>query len=175
MKVIKTKIEGLCVLELEPIQDRRGFFVKVFSEKELKKNKIDFKIREVNQSFNLKKGTIRGMHFQKAPKTEGKIVQCLKGRIFDAVIDLRPQSKTYRQWLTMELSDKNKKMILIPKNFAHGFQILTDQCEVQYFMSEFYSPEHASGLRWNDPAFNIPWPLNVSNISEKDQNWPLLD
>ncbi|OGN32509.1 MAG: dTDP-4-dehydrorhamnose 3,5-epimerase [Candidatus Yanofskybacteria bacterium RIFCSPLOWO2_02_FULL_43_10b] len=175
MKVIKTKIEGLCVLELEPIQDRRGFFVKVFSEKELKKNKIDFKIREVNQSFNLKKGTIRGMHFQKAPKTEGKIVQCLKGRIFDAVIDLRPQSKTYRQWLTMELSDKNKKMILIPKNFAHGFQILTDQCEVQYFMSEFYSPEHASGLRWNDPAFNIPWPLKVSNISEKDQNWPLLD
>ncbi len=174
MKVVQTKISGLYVLELEPIQDNRGFFIKTFSEKEIKKNKIDFKIREINQSFNLKKGTVRGMHFQKAPKTEGKIVQCLKGRIFDAVIDLRLKSKTYRQWFSVELSDKNHQMILIPKNFAHGFQTLTDNCEVQYFMSEFYSPQHASGLRWNDPAFDISWPLPVSSISEKDENWPNL-
>ena len=170
----KTKINGLYILEFEPMEDSRGYFVKVFSEKEFKKNKINFKINEVNKSFNHKKGTLRGLHFQKKPKAEGKIVQCIRGKIYDVALDLRPSSKTYGAWESIELSSSDKKMLLIPKGFAHGLQTLTENCEVVYFMDGFYSSEHASGVRWNDPTFNIKWPLKISNLSEKDKNWPLV-
>lgn len=171
----KTKIKGLYVLEFEPIEDHRGSFAKIFSEKEFKKNGIDFKIREVNKSFSIKKGTIRGMHFQRKPKEESKIMSCLRGRIYNVVIDIRQGSKTYGKWFSVELSEDNNKMLLVPKGCANGFQSLTNNCVIQYFMSEFYSPKHAGGVRWNDPAFKIKWPLPISNMSEKDQNWPLLD
>ena len=170
----KTKIVGLYIIEAEPIKDNRGYFAKIFDIKEFKKNGIDFKLVGANKSFNAKKGTLRGMHFQKAPKSEDKIVQCIKGAIFDVAVDMRPKSKTYGKWIAVELTEDNNKMFLIPKGFAHGFQTLADSCEVMYFMSEHYSPKHASGLRWDDPFLKIKWPLPVSVLSEKDKNWPLI-
>ena len=175
MKFKETKIKGVYVIELETKNDERGFFARTFSEKELKKHKIDFRIRDVNRSFSSKKGTIRGMHFQIKPKAEGKIIFCLRGKIYNVAIDLRSRSKTYRKWVSVELSENNRRMLLVPAGFANGCQTLTDNCELQYFMSEFYSPEHASGVRWDDPVFKIKWPLTVSNISNKDKNWPLLE
>lgn len=114
------------------------------------------------------------MHFQKEPKSEDKIVQCLKGAIYDVAVDLRKDSPTYGQWVAEELTEENKKMFLIPKGFAHGFQTLTDNCETQYFMSEFYLPGYASGIRWDDQFLKIVWPIQTSILSEKTKNWPLI-
>jgi len=174
MKFHKTKINGLYVIELEPYIDERGYFVRVFCQKELAKIGIEFKIVQVNQSLTKKRGTIRGMHFQKPLKAEDKIVRCLRGAIYDVAIDLRKDSPTYGQWVSEELTEDNKKMFLIPKGFAHGFQTLTDNCEILYFMSEFYSPEHESGVRWDAPFFNIAWPIKNPILSENDKNWPLM-
>lgn len=174
MKFKKTKIEGLYIIELEPYVDERGDFVRVFCQKELAEIGIEFKIAQINQSLTKKRGTIRGMHFQKPPKAEDKIVRCLRGAIYDVAIDLRQDSSTYGQWLAQELTEDNKKMFLIPKGVAHGLQTLVDNCEVQYFMSEFYSPEHSSGVYWNDQFFNIKWPIKNPILSEKDKNWPLM-
>ncbi len=169
----KTKIEGLYIIEPELKQDERGYFTRIFGEDEFRKNGLDFKIVQANRSVTLKKGTLRGMHFQKEPSAEDKIVQCLRGRVYDVAIDLRKNSPTHGHWVAVELSEDNHKMFYIPKGFAHGLQTLTDNCEVQYFMSEFYFPEHADGVRWDDPAFNITWPLEVSHIVDRDKNWPL--
>lgn len=174
MKIIKTKIKGLYVLEDTPIADGRGYFTRIFCADELKKAKIDFKIVQMNHSLTDKKGTIRGMHFQTDPKSEAKVVKCLKGRVYDVAVDLRPRSKTYRQWFAVELSETNHRALCIPKGFAHGLQTLTRGCLVQYLMSEFYSPQHAFGLRWDDPALKIKWPLPASTLSEKDKNWPFI-
>lgn len=169
----KTKIKGLYIIEPNPKVDKRGAFARNFCKKELTKEGLIFDIAQINQSLTKKEGTIRGMHFQKEPKSESKIVQCLKGKIYDVVIDLRKNSSTYGQWMSKELDDKNKTMFFIPKGFAHGFQTLVDDCVVQYFVSEFYSPEHESGVRWNDPFFNIKWPIKNPILSEKDKNQPL--
>jgi dTDP-4-dehydrorhamnose 3,5-epimerase len=174
MKFEETKLKGLYIIELEPKIDERGYLVRAFCEEELRKNGLQFTIVQTNQTLTKKKGTIRGMHFQKPPRAEDKIVQCLKGIIFDVVIDLRENSSTYGQWVAEELTEDNKKMFLIPKGFAHGFQTLTDNCEIQYLMSEFYSPEQASGVRWNDPLFNIKWPIKNPVLSEKDKTWLLM-
>lgn len=168
----KTKIKGLYVIEPELKFDERGDFARVFCKKELAKEGLTFNIVQINQSLTNKKGTIRGIHFQKEPKAEAKIIQCLRGSIYDVAIDLRKKSPTYGQWVAEELNENNKRMFFIPKGFAHGFQSLTDSCEVQYFMSEFYSPGHASGVRWNDPFFDIRWPIKNSILSDKDKNWP---
>ena len=168
----KTKIEGLYIIEPELITDERGCFSRTFGKEEFAKEGLVFDIVQANQSLTKKKGTIRGMHFQKEPKAEDKIVQCLKGAIYDVAIDLRKDSATYGQWVSEELNEKNKKMFLIPKGFAHGFQTLADNSEVQYFMSEFYDPEYASGASYNDPFFNIKWPIKNPFLSEKDKNWP---
>lgn len=175
MKIKETKIKELYIIEPELKVDERGYFARIFCKKELKKIGFDIEIVQINRSLTKKKGTIRGMHFQKYPKAEDKIVQCIRGTIYDVAIDLRKVSQTYGKWVAQVLTENNKKMFLIPKGFAHGFQTLTDNCEVLYFMSEFYSPEHASGVRWNDPFFNISWPIkNPTVISEKDKNWPLI-
>jgi dTDP-4-dehydrorhamnose 3,5-epimerase len=174
MKFKETKIKGLYIIEPDLKIDDRGYFTRIFCEKEFKKSKLGFKIIQANLSFTKKKGTIRGMHFQKPPKAEDKVVQCLRGAIYDVAVDLRKDLLTYGQWVAEELSEENKKMFLIPKGFAHGFQALTDNCELLYFMSEFYSPEHTSGIRWNDPFFNIKWPIQDPILSEKDKNWPLI-
>lgn len=170
----KTKIEGLYIIEPEFRADERGYFGRIFCVEEFKNAGLDFNLVQASLSFSKKKGTIRGMHFQKEPKAEDKIVQCLKGAIFDVAVDLRPGSPTYRKWLAEELNEDNKKMFYIPKGFAHGFQTLTDNCEVLYLMSEFYSPEHVSGVRWDDPFLKIDWPTKDSIMSEKDKRWSLL-
>ncbi|MDP3954691.1 MAG: dTDP-4-dehydrorhamnose 3,5-epimerase [bacterium] len=174
MKFIKTKLEGLYIIEPELKIDGRGYFTTIFGEDELKKEGINFKIVQVNRSLTIKKGSVRGMHLQKEPMAQAKIVQCIKGRLYDVALDLRPGSKTYGRWEAVELKEDDPRMFLIPKGFAHGFQTLTKNCEMQYFMSEFYSPKDEAGVRWDDPAFNIKWPLKISNLSEKDKNWPLV-
>lgn len=174
MLIKKTKIGDLYVIELEPKSDERGTFIRTFCKEELSKEGLAFDIVQASQSLTKKKGTIRGMHFQKSPKVEDKIAQCLSGAIYDVVVDLRENSPTYGQWVAEELTEDNGKMFLIPKGLAHGFQTLADNCKVQYFMSEFYSPEHAAGVRWDDPFLNIKWPIKNPILSEKDKNWPLL-
>jgi len=174
MKFKKTKIEGLYIIEPELKIDERGYFARIFCKKELKKIGFDFQIAQINKSFTEKRGTIRGLHFQKPSKAEDKIIYCLKGKIFDVAVDLRKKSITFGKWIGVELSEENKKMFLIPKGFAHGFQTLTDNCKILYFMSEFYYPKYENGVCWNDPFLNIKWPLKPTVISEKDKNWPLL-
>lgn len=174
MKFIETKISGLYVIELELKADERGYFARIFCEEEFKKIGVDFKIAQASRSFNKKCRTIRGMHFQKEPKAEDKIVQCIKGEIYDVAVDLRPNSRTFGQWVAQKLSEENQKMFFIPKGFAHGFQVLKDNSEVQYFISEFYSPECGSGVRWNDPLLNIDWPMKDPVLLDKDKNWPLI-
>lgn len=171
----KTKIEGLYIINPEFKSDNRGFFTRIFCQKEFEKVRLQFKIVQASLSMTRRKGTIRGMHFQKEPYEEGKIVQCLKGSIYDVVIDLRPASKTFGKWISAELNEKNKKMFYIPKGFAHGFQTLVENCLIQYLMSEFYKPEHTSGVVWNDPYFNIDWPIKKPVLSIKDKEWPFLN
>ncbi len=170
----ETKIKDLYVIETEPNIDERGNFVRIFCKDKLEKTGLSFDIVQANQSITKQKGTIRGMHFQTDPKSEDKIIQCLNGSIFDVAVDLRKDSLTYGQWVSCELSEDNEKMFFIPKGFAHGFQTLTNNCKVQYFMSEFYSPKNASGVRWDDAFLNIKWPIEKSVISDKDKNWPLI-
>ncbi|MFH1461883.1 MAG: dTDP-4-dehydrorhamnose 3,5-epimerase [bacterium] len=174
MKFKETKLKGLYIIEPEPKNDERGYLMRTFCEEELKKYGLQFTIVQVNQTLTKKKGTVRGMHFQISPKAEDKIVQCPKGAIYDVAVDLRTDSPTYGKWVAEELNEDNKKMFFIPKGFAHGFQALTNNCEVQYFMSEFYSPEHTSGVLWDDSIFNIKWPIKNLSLSEKDKNWPLV-
>ncbi len=171
----ETKIKGLYIIEPELKVDERGYFCRIFCRKELIKIGVDLEIVQTNKKLNKEKGTIRGMHFQKEPKAEDKIVQCIHGAIYDVAIDLRKDSLTYGQWVAEELNENNKKMFLLPKGFAHGFQTLTDDCEILYFMSEFYHPECASGVRWNDPFFNISWPIKNPILLKKDKNWALIE
>ncbi len=172
MKIIKTKISGLYVLEPEKREDNRGYFTRVFAKDELAKNLIKYNIAHINRSMTVKKGMIRGMHFQKSPMAEDKIVQCINGSIFDVAIDLRPKSKTYGKWFGVKLSAKEMNMLLVPKGFAHGFQALEKNTVIQYFVSQYYSPSHERGIKWNDPLFKIKWPIKKVTVSEKDAKWP---
>ncbi len=175
MIIKKTKLEGLYIIEPELREDDRGYFARIFAKEELKKEGIDFDIVHVNRSFTKTKGMLRGLHYQKEPKWESKIVQCIKGAIYNVAVDLRPESKTYLQWEAVELIDGNKKMLLTPKGFANGFQALTDNCELLYFMGEYFFPEHAAGIRWDDSKLNIPWPIPNPILSEKDKNLPYVE
>ncbi|MDO8573449.1 MAG: dTDP-4-dehydrorhamnose 3,5-epimerase [Candidatus Daviesbacteria bacterium] len=168
----KTSIDNLLLIKPELLEDGRGYFTRTFCVKEFGKLNISFEILQTSISYTKPKGTLRGLHFQIAPFEETKIVQCLKGCIFDVVIDLRPGSKTYGNHETFELNGQYKHMLYIPRGVAHGFQTLTEDCEVLYYMSEYYSGEHARGIRWNDPKFNIQWPLKNPILSDKDQSWP---
>ena len=155
----------------EKIDDERGYFTRIFDKNEFKKRNLIYDFVQDSISFNKTKGTIRGMHFQLAPFEEAKIVSCINGKIFDVIIDLRPDSKTYKQWYGIELKSDEHKSIYIPKGFAHGFQSLEDNTEVYYQISEFYNPAYSNGIRWDDPVFGIKWPLNNPIISEKDLVW----
>lgn len=174
MKFVKTNIEGLCIIEPEFLRDLRGYFVRTFCKEELKKHGIDFDIKQANRSFTKQKGTIRGMHFQKPPKAEAKIITCLKGKVYDVAIDLRDGSPTYGTWEACELSEDNQKMFYLPEGFAHGFQTLVPNCELQYFMGEFFAPEANVGIRWDDPTIGIAWPIPNPTFSDKDNAWPFL-
>lgn len=169
----KTKLRGVFEIELEPKGDDRGYFMRNFAVEEFKANGMDASIVHINRGFNKTKGTIRGFHYQITPKAEDKILQALSGAFYDIVVDLRPDSSTYRKWQGFEISAEKKNVLVVPKGCAHGIQTLTDNCEMQYFVTEFYSSEHERGIRWNDPQFNFVWPLGKPTvISEKDSKWP---
>lgn len=167
-----TKIHGVYVVDLEKREDERGFFARGFCRNEFQAHKMNPSVVQANISYNRDKGTLRGMHWQTAPSEETKFIRCTRGAIYDVIIDMRPDSPSYRQWLGVELSDCNYKMLYVPESFAHGFQTLEDHTEVIYLVSEFYDPKTERGVRYNDPSFGIIWPLPVSQISEKDAGWP---
>ncbi len=172
MIITKTKIQGVFVLDVEPRTDPRGYFTRVFAKEELKKEGIVFDIVHVNRSLTREIGTIRGIHYQKAPKGEDKIIQCLQGSIFDVAVDTRRDSPTFRKWFGVSITAENKKMLLVPKGCAHAFQTLDNDCLVEYFTTQYYSPEHEVGIRWNDSVLGIDWPILDAKASEKDENWP---
>lgn len=174
MKVTPTRIVGCYRVQPEPVMDARGHFLSVFDPASTPEIGDSFKVRRVNRSFTATRGAIRGLHFQRPPHAEGKLVQCLQGAIFDVALDLRPESPSYRQWVGVELSSSNLELFLVPAGCAHGFQTLTADCLVEYFVSADYSPAHEDGLRWNDPALGIAWPLPCTQTSDKDAAWPLL-
>lgn len=174
MKFIKTNIKGVYVITLELRKDNRGSFTRNFCKKEFAEIGININIVQINRSLTKEKGTIRGLHYQRYPKSEDKIVQCLKGSIFDVAVDLRKNSPTYGKWVGETLSEDNNKMLLIPKGFAHGFQALDNNVVVQYFVSQYYSPDYEKGLRWNDPRLNIQWPIKDIELSDKDKQWPFM-
>jgi dTDP-4-dehydrorhamnose 3,5-epimerase len=168
----KTKLNDVHIVKLEPLTDERGFFARSWCKQEFSDQGLANDCVQTNLSFNKTKGTLRGMHYQAKPHGEVKLVRCIKGAIYDVVIDLREQSSTYLKWLGVELNDENRDMLYIPKGFAHGFLTLKDNVEVFYQMSEFYKPDAARGLRYDDPTFNIHWPTAVKEIAEKDRAWP---
>ena len=167
----ETKLKGAFIIQPEKLEDERGFFARTWCKREFIAHGLNPNLAQCNISFNIKKGTLRGMHHQVAPREEVKLVRCTAGAIYDVIIDLRPDSKTYMQWIAVELTSENRKMIYVPEDFAHGFQTLTDNTEVFYQMSEFYVPESARGVRWNDLRFNIVWPDDERQISIRDQNF----
>lgn len=172
MLFTETKLKGAFIIDLEKLEDQRGFFARSWCKKEFETRGLNPNLVQCNISFNKKAGTLRGMHYQAAPYEEAKLVRCTKGSIYDVIIDLRPDSSTNKKFFSITLSADNRKMIYIPEKFAHGFLTLEDDTEVFYQMSEFYAPEYAKGYRWNDRAFNILWPREVKVISERDKNYP---
>jgi len=172
MIFIETKLAGAYIIKPELYQDERGFFARTWCQREFTQHSLNPHLVQCNISFNEKKGTLRGMHFQIPPYAEAKLVRCTMGAIYDVLIDLRPDSPTFREWVAVELTSQNRTMLYIPAGFAHGFQTLADQSEVFYQMSEFYHPESACGVRWNDIAFRIEWPISNMVISPKDIAYP---
>jgi dTDP-4-dehydrorhamnose 3,5-epimerase len=168
----ETNLNGAFIIEPEIIADERGFFARTWCAREFETHGLTPNLVQCNISFNKQKGTLRGMHYQVVPHEEAKVVRCTMGTIYDVIVDLRPNSPTYKQWVSVEISFENRRMLYIPEGFAHGFLTMEDDTEVFYQMSEFYAPECARGVRWNDPAFNITWPFGVTVISEKDAQYP---
>ena len=175
MKFIPTSLEGSYIIEVEPFNDERGWFTRFYCKKEFSQIGYNGEWKQSNHSTTYKKGTVRGMHFQKKPFQEIKLVKCISGLVYDVIIDLRKESSSFLQWTGIELSEKNKRMIFIPQGFAHGFQCMEDNCELIYQHSEFYTPEFEQGIRFNDPMIDIHWPLPAIYISSKDSSYPLLD
>jgi dTDP-4-dehydrorhamnose 3,5-epimerase len=169
----ETKIKGVYIIQPELLTDERGFFARSFCKEEFQKHELETDIVQCNISYNKKKGTLRGMHYQVPPFEEAKMVSCTKGSIYDVIVDLRRDSPTCCQWVATEINDKNFKMMYIPKGCAHGFQTLEENAIVYYQMTEFFHPECAKGVRWNDPVFKIDWPIiQTVIISENDQKYP---
>jgi dTDP-4-dehydrorhamnose 3,5-epimerase len=167
----QTELPGAYILDLEKRGDARGFFARTWCQNELSAHGLNVNVVQANMSFSKTKGTLRGMHFQRAPHAETKLVRCTMGAIYDVIVDLRPDSPTFKHWIGVELSAQNHRMLYIPEGFGHGFQTLTDDVEVTYQVTAFYTPGAEGGVRYNDPAFGIEWPLAVSEISDKDRAW----
>ena len=167
-----TKLPGVFEIHIEPNSDERGFFARSWCQKEFGDHGLSSNLVQCSVSLNLRKGTLRGMHYQMAPYAETKVVRCTAGAIYDVVLDLRAQSPTFKRWFAKVLSAENRHSLYIPEGCAHGFLTLTDESEVFYQMSEFYHPEAGRGVRWNDPAFQIAWPEKVEVISERDRSYP---
>jgi dTDP-4-dehydrorhamnose 3,5-epimerase len=165
-------LAGAFVVDLEPRRDERGFFARAFCAREFEQRGLKTGIVQANLSQNLRRGTVRGMHYQRAPRAEAKLVRCVNGAVFDAIIDLRPGSASYLGWTSVELSRENRRMLYVPEGFAHGYQALTDDSEVLYLVTEFYSPELEAAVRWNDARFGIRWPIASVILSPKDAAHP---
>lgn len=172
MKFIQTSLHGAYRVELEPIRDSRGFFARSWCKQEFLDHRIDIEIVQSNVSYNQKKGTLRGMHFQEEPFAEPKIIRCTHGKIYDVFIDIRPDSPTYLQWDSVELSAASYQMMYLPAGFAHGFLTLEEHSEVLYQMAQFFNPAAVRGIRWDDPLFRIDWPEEITTISDKDLAYP---
>ena len=166
----ETKLKGAYIIEIEPLEDERGFFARSFCQKELEEHGLNPCIIQCNISYNKKRGTLRGMHYQVPPYEETKVVRCTMGAVYDVIIDLRKHSRTFKRWAAVELTAQNRRALYIPEGLAHGFQTLEDNTEVFYQMSEFYHPECARGVRWDDPVFGVKWPIEPTIISDKDKN-----
>lgn len=171
----ETKLKGAFVIDVQKLTDDRGFFGRLWCENEMKAHDLETNIVQSNVSLSKNKGTLRGMHFQRSPYQETKLVRCTKGSVYDVIVDLRPESQTFKQWFGVKLSETDHKMIYVPKNFAHGFLTLEDNSEVYYLVTQFYNKDHEAGLRWDDPELNIDWPIMVHEISEKDNSHPNFD
>jgi dTDP-4-dehydrorhamnose 3,5-epimerase len=174
LKFIETQLSGAYVIELEEISDNRGFFARSFCAREFEAHGLNPAVLQSNLSYNHLKGTLRGMHFQAPPAAETKLVRCTAGSIWDVIVDIRPSSPTYLQHFGVELSAKNRRALYVPQNFAHGYLTLTDDAEVTYAVSEFYTPGAEGGFRHDDPDLKINWPIAVEVISGKDAAWPLI-
>lgn len=175
MKFTQTSLKDAFIIDLEEKPDHRGFFARTFCAQEFAEHGLKPTVAQCNLSFNHKKGTLRGMHYQIAPATETKLIRCTQGAIYDVIVDMRPESPTYLSHIGVELSAENRRALYVPEMFAHGYQALTDGAEVVYQVGEFYTPGYERGLLFDDPLLGISWPLAVTEISEKDRNWSLLE
>jgi len=173
MLFTETDLQGAFVIDLEKVDDERGYFARAWCAREFGEHGLSTRIAQGNLSFNKHKATLRGMHYQVEPYAEVKLVRCVRGALLDVIIDLRPDAPTYKQWIGVELSAANGRMLYVPEGFAHGFQTLEDDTEAFYLVSEFYTPDAERGVRWDDPEFGIKWPhTNGLTISDKDASWP---
>ena len=168
----ETKLKGAFIIDLERFSDARGFFARSWCQREFEKQGLNPRLVQSNISYNISKGILRGMHYQVSPCEEVKLIRCTMGGIFDVIVDLRPESPTFKHYFAEIITAEDRRMIYIPEGFAHGFLTLQDGTELLYQMSGFYSPDHARGVRWNDPAFGIEWPTEVKVISDRDKNYP---
>jgi len=172
MKLTSTPLHGAYVIELEPVMDERGFFARTWCSQESKLLGLNPNVAQCSTSFNIRKGTLRGMHYQDEPYPEAKLIRCCAGGIYDVILDLRHTSASYRKWFAVELTAANRKMLYAPEGVAHGFQTLTDGAEVFYQISESYRPELARGVRWDDSLFGIEWPIGDPIVSQRDRTFP---
>jgi dTDP-4-dehydrorhamnose 3,5-epimerase len=172
VRLVRLGLPGACLIEIEPREDERGLFARTFCARELAAAGLETRIVQTSLSWNPRRGTLRGLHWQAAPHEESKVVRCTRGRIYDVILDLRPDSHTWRQHLGIELSADARNALYVPPGVAHGFLTLEDGCEVHYQMSEFHEPAAARGVRFDDPAFGIVWPSSVEVISDRDRSWP---
>jgi dTDP-4-dehydrorhamnose 3,5-epimerase len=170
----ETHLPGAFIIDLEPRGDDRGFFARAFCRREFEAHGLKPDIAQTNISFNRRKGTLRGLHFQFPPAAETKLVRCSRGAIVDVIVDLRPESPTYLQHVAVELTAENRRALFVPERFAHAYQVLEDDTETTYYVGEFYTPSLESGLRFDDPRLGIAWPLEPADMSPKDRSWPLL-
>ena len=170
MRFVETPLSGAFVIDLEKREDERGFFARVFCRDEFEGHDLPQTIVQINNSLAVEKGTLRGMHYQLSPHAETKLVRCIRGALYDVIVDLRQESETFGKHFGIELTSENRTMLCVPKGFAHGFITLQEHTEAFYLTDEFYSPTHERGIRWNDPGFGIEWPLEPAVISDKDRN-----
>ncbi|HEX8747032.1 MAG TPA: dTDP-4-dehydrorhamnose 3,5-epimerase [Pyrinomonadaceae bacterium] len=172
MKFIETPLRGAYVIEMEPHRDERGYFARTWCRAEFEARGLNARLEQCSTSFNVSRGTLRGLHYQAEPYEEAKLVRCARGALYDLIVDLRPGSVSFRKWFAVELTASNLLMLYVPEGFAHGFQTLEDETEVLYQISESYRPEYARGVRWNDPAFDFRWPMDERVMSERDLSFP---
>jgi dTDP-4-dehydrorhamnose 3,5-epimerase len=174
MRFIPLQLSGVYIIEPEPAEDARGFFARTFCAREFEEHGLVPTFVQCSVSLNRRKGTVRGLHYQRHPACEVKLVRCIAGALYDVIVDLRPDSPTHQQSLGMKLTAESRRALYVPKLFAHGFQTLEPDTEVFYQISEYYAPDQAAGLRYDDPKLGIIWPLPVADVSDKDRNWPLM-